>query len=29
MKEEWDAVNKKQDVYEDTESNLVIKDILL
>lgn len=26
---EWDAVNKKQDVYEDTECNLVIKDILL
>lgn len=29
LEKEWDAVNKKQDVYEDTESNLVIKDILL
>ena len=29
VEKEWDAVNKKQDVYEDTESNLVIKDILL
>lgn len=26
---EWDAVNKEQNVYEDSESNLVIRDILL
>ncbi len=25
----WDAVNKEQNIYEDSESNLVIRDILL